>query len=61
MALPGAGPGWIALGARATFDADVFFSRVVPMGALRAVRKLQIPGFLLPGNALARSGHRGTR
>jgi hypothetical protein len=44
---------------RAAFDASVFFKRVVPSGALRAVRKLQLPGFLLPGNALVRSGHEG--
>ena len=44
---------------RSAFDASVFFKRVIPMGTLRAVRKLQQPGFLRPGNALARSGHRG--
>ena len=44
---------------RATFDAGVFFKRVIPSGALRAIRTLQRPGFLLPGDALARSGHRG--
>jgi hypothetical protein len=44
---------------RAAFDASVFFKRVVPSGALRAVRKFQLPGFLLPGNALVRSGHEG--
>jgi hypothetical protein len=44
---------------RAAFDASVFFERVIPSGTLRAVRQLQRPGFLLPGNALARSGHRG--
>jgi hypothetical protein len=42
---------------RAAFDAGVFFKRVVPLGALRAVRKLQQPGFLRPRNALVRSGH----
>ena len=44
---------------RATFDARVFFNRVIPSGTLRAIRKLQQPGFLRPGNALARSGHQG--
>src|ERR1700709_2176414 len=44
---------------RATFDASVFFKRVIPMGTLNAVRKLQQPGFLRPRNALARSGHQG--
>lgn len=44
---------------RATFDAGVFFKRVIPSGTVRAVRTLQLPGFLLPGNALKRSGHRG--
>jgi hypothetical protein len=44
---------------RATFDAGVFFKRVIPLGTLRAVRKFQQPGFLRPGNALARSGHDG--
>jgi hypothetical protein len=45
---------------RAAFDARVFFKRVIPSGTLRAVRKLQQPGFLRPGNALIRSGHGGT-
>lgn len=44
---------------RAAFDASVFFKRVIPSGTLRAVRKLQQPGFLRPGNALVRSGHEG--
>jgi hypothetical protein len=44
---------------RAAFDARVFFTRVIPTGTLRAVRKLQQPGFLRPNNALVRSGHRG--
>ncbi|MDT5108693.1 MAG: hypothetical protein QOK33_2711 [Mycobacterium sp.] len=44
---------------RATFDASVFFKRVIPMGTLNAVRKLQQPGFLRPRNALVRSGHQG--
>ena len=44
---------------RATFDAGVFFKRVIPSAALRAVRKLQPPGFLWPSNALVRSGHEG--
>jgi hypothetical protein len=44
---------------RATFDASVFFKRVIPMGTLKAVRKLQQPGFLRPRNALVRSGHQG--
>jgi hypothetical protein len=44
---------------RAAFDASVFFKRVIPAGALNAVRKFQQPGFLRPGNALVRSGHQG--
>jgi hypothetical protein len=44
---------------RATFDAGVFFKRVIPSGTLRAIRKFQQPGFLRPRNALARSGHKG--
>jgi hypothetical protein len=44
---------------RATFNADVFFKRVIPSGTLRAIRRFQQPGFLRPGNALARSGHQG--
>jgi hypothetical protein len=44
---------------RAVFDASVFFKRVIPMGTLRAARKLQQPGFLRPRNALVRSGHEG--
>ena len=44
---------------RAAFDASVFFRRVIPSGALRAVRKFQQPGFLRPRNALVRSGHEG--
>jgi HD domain-containing protein len=44
---------------RATFNAGVFFKRVIPAAALRAVRKLQQPGFLRPGDALVRSGHQG--
>jgi hypothetical protein len=44
---------------RATFDASVFFKRVIPMGTLNAVRKRQQPGFLRPRNALVRSGHQG--
>ncbi|MET0699008.1 MAG: HD family phosphohydrolase [Mycobacterium sp.] len=43
---------------RAAFDARVFFTRVIPTGTLRAVRKMQQPGFLRPNNALVRSGHR---
>jgi len=31
----------------------------VILSALRADRKLQLPGFLLPSNALVRSGHEG--
>jgi len=42
---------------RAAFDAGVFFRRVIPLGTLRAIRKLQQPGFMRPGNALMRSGH----
>ena len=44
---------------RAAFDASVFFKRVIPTGTLRAIRQLQQPGFLRPGNALVRSGHEG--
>lgn len=44
---------------REAFDARVFFKRVVPSGTLRAIRKLQQPGFLRPRNALVRSGHEG--
>jgi hypothetical protein len=44
---------------RVAFDASVFFKRVVPSGALRAIRKLERPGFLFPSNALVRSGHEG--
>jgi hypothetical protein len=44
---------------RASFDARVFFKRVIPMGTLRAVRTFQQPGFLRPRNALVRSGHAG--
>ena len=33
---------------RAAFDATVFFRRVIPQGALRAVRQRQLPGFLRP-------------
>lgn len=51
-------PGSYVKEVRATFDASVFFKRVIPSGTLRAVRKLQQPGFLRPGNALIRSGHR---
>ncbi|HEY6649237.1 MAG TPA: hypothetical protein VI217_19300 [Mycobacterium sp.] len=43
---------------RATFDAGVFFKRVIPSGTVRAIRKFQQPGFC-PRNALARSGHKG--
>ncbi|MCP9274773.1 HD domain-containing protein [Mycolicibacterium arenosum] len=45
---------------RAAFDASVFFRRVIPSGALRALRQRQRPGFLQPGNALLRSGHAGS-
>jgi hypothetical protein len=44
---------------RGAFDAGVFFKRVIPSGTLRAIRRLQQPGFLRPGNALVRSGHQG--
>ncbi|MGB3895977.1 hypothetical protein [Mycolicibacter sinensis] len=44
---------------RGAFDAGVFFKRVIPSGVVRAVRRLQQPGFLRPGNALMRSGHAG--
>jgi hypothetical protein len=46
---------------RAAFDASVFFKRVIPAGTLNAIRRRQQPGFLRPGNALARSGHDGTK
>jgi HD domain-containing protein len=52
-------PGAYVKEVRASFDAGVFFKRVIPSGTVRAVRKLQQPGFLRPGNALVRSGHRG--
>jgi hypothetical protein len=44
---------------RAAFDASVFFKRVIPVATLNAIRRRQQPGFLRPGNALARSGHQG--
>jgi hypothetical protein len=44
---------------RGTFDAGVFFKRVIPTGAVNAARKLQPLGFLRPGDALRRSGHKG--
>ena len=44
---------------RAAFDASVFFKRVIPLGTLQAVRRLQQPGFLRPRNALFRAGHEG--
>lgn len=52
-------PGSYVKEVRAAFDASVFFKRVIPSGTVRAIRKLQQPGFLRPGNALVRSGHRG--
>ena len=42
---------------RLCFDASEFFTRVIPLGTVRAVRRRQQPGFLRPRNALARSGH----
>lgn len=44
---------------RDAFDAGVFFRRVIPTGVVRAVCRLQQPGFLRPADALARSGHAG--
>ena len=44
---------------RRCFDASEFFTRVIPLGTVRAVRARQQPGFLRPRNALARSGHTG--
>jgi hypothetical protein len=44
---------------RGAFDAGVFFTRVIPAGAVRAVRTLQPLGFLRPRDALERSGHLG--
>ena len=44
---------------RTTFDARVFFRRVIPTGVLRAIRRRQQPGFLRPSDALARSAHGG--
>lgn len=44
---------------RATFDASVFFKRVIPLATLTAVLRRQQPGFLRPTNALVRSGYRG--
>ena len=44
---------------RRCFDASGFFTRVIPLGTVRAVRARQQPGFLRPRNALARSGHTG--
>lgn len=44
---------------RASFDARVFFRRVIPSGTWRAIRQRQQPGFLRPLNALRRSGHAG--
>jgi hypothetical protein len=50
-------PGSYVKEVRAAFDASVLFRRVIPSGTVRAVRKLQQPGFLRPRNALVRSGH----
>lgn len=44
---------------RAAFDASAFFTRVIPRGTVRAIRRGQQPGFLRPRNALTRSGHPG--
>ncbi len=44
---------------RATFDASVFFKRVIPSGTLRAIRKLQQPGFLTPRQRADPLGPRG--
>jgi hypothetical protein len=44
---------------RAAFDARAFFTRVIPRGTVRAIRRGQQPGFLRPSNALTRSGHPG--
>lgn len=52
-------PGSYVKEVRASFDASVFFRRVIPLSVVRSVRRLQQPGFLRPGNALARSGHAG--
>ncbi|MGE0214420.1 HD family phosphohydrolase [Mycolicibacterium sp.] len=45
---------------RGTFDAGVFFRRVIPTATLRAIRRRQQPGFLRPRNALTRSSHPGS-
>ena len=42
---------------RRCFDASEFFTRVIPLGTVRAVRRRQQPGFLRPRDALKRSGH----
>jgi hypothetical protein len=44
---------------RDTFDASAFLKRVIPSATPRAIRKFHQPGFLRPGNALIRSGHKG--
>jgi hypothetical protein len=54
-------PGSFVKDVRGSFDASIFFRRVIPVGTLQAVRKLQQPGFLRFNNALKRSGHAQTR
>jgi hypothetical protein len=52
-------PGAFVKEVRGSFDAGVFFKRVIPAGVVKTVRTWQPLGFLRPGDALTRSGHQG--
>lgn len=52
-------PGAFVKEVRGSFDAGVFFKRVIPAGAVKTARTWQPLGFLRPGDALRRSGHQG--